>query len=44
MFYQELGPALLDATTEILRQNCLFNGMILAVARLATGGSEPPDV
>ncbi|MBI4605984.1 MAG: hypothetical protein HY721_28805 [Planctomycetes bacterium] len=34
-FYEELGPLLLDACLEVLRQECLFGGLTLAVARLS---------
>jgi eukaryotic-like serine/threonine-protein kinase len=33
-FYEELGPVLLQAICEVLGQECLFGGLILAVARL----------
>ena len=32
-FYEELGPLLLDAASEVLREECLFGGLTLAVAR-----------
>jgi eukaryotic-like serine/threonine-protein kinase len=41
-FYEELGPLLLAAAAEVLREECLFGGLTLAVARLRpdpTGGS-----
>jgi WD40 repeat protein/serine/threonine protein kinase len=34
-YYEELGPLLLAAVEEVLRQDCLFGGLTLAVARLA---------
>jgi WD40 repeat protein/serine/threonine protein kinase len=36
-FYEELGPLLLAATAEVLREECLFAHLTLAVARLSPG-------
>jgi hypothetical protein len=36
-FYEELGPLLLAAAAEVLREECLFGGLTLAVARLSPG-------
>lgn len=38
-FYEEMGPLLLNATCEVLRQSCLFDGLTLVVARLGPNSS-----